>query len=129
MTKVAVVAHADKLAGRDRKRLKQALGDAGIDAPWFAVSKAKQAGSATRKALKGGASTVIVCGGDGTVRAASEALVGTDATLAVLPVGHGEPVRHRLRTAVGSRRHRRPRGHRPAPRDRQPRVATSRRST
>ena len=87
MTKVAVVAHADKLAGRDRKRLKQALGDAGIDAPWFAVSKAKQAGPATRKALKGGARTVIVCGGDGTVRAASEALVGTDASLAVLPAG------------------------------------------
>jgi YegS/Rv2252/BmrU family lipid kinase len=87
MINVAVVAHADKLAGRDRKRLKRALGDAGIDAPWFDVSKAKYAGSATRKALKGGADTVIVCGGDGTVRAASEPLVGRDAALAVLPAG------------------------------------------
>ncbi len=84
---VAVIAHADKLAGRDRKRLKQALGDAGIDAPWFAVSKAKQAGAAARKAIKAGATTIIVCGGDGTVRSASEALVGTDAALAVLPAG------------------------------------------
>ena len=55
VSEVAVVAHADKLAGRDRKRLKKALGDAGIDAPWFAVAKAKQAGAATRKALDGGA--------------------------------------------------------------------------
>jgi YegS/Rv2252/BmrU family lipid kinase len=84
---VAVVAHAEKLTGRSRKQLKQALDDAGIDAPWFAVAKAKEAGAATRKALKGGADTVIVCGGDGTVRAASESLVGTDAALAVLPAG------------------------------------------
>ena len=129
MTKVAVVAHADKLAGRDRKRLKQALGDAGIDAPWFAVSKAKQAGSATRKAMKGGAGTVIVCGGDGTVRAASEALVGTDAALAVLPAGHGQPVRHRLLAAVGSRRDRRPRRHRAGGARSTAPAATSRRST
>ena len=87
MTKVAVVAHADKLAGRERKRLKQALSDAGINAPWFEIAKAKQAGAATRKALDAGARTVLVCGGDGTVRAASEALVGTEAALAVLPAG------------------------------------------
>ena len=40
-----------------------------------------------KKALDRGADVVLVCGGDGTVRAASQALVGTEAALAVFPTG------------------------------------------
>lgn len=36
-----------------------------------------------------GASVIVACGGDGTVRAAAQALVGTDADLAVMPAGTG----------------------------------------
>ena len=37
--------------------------------------------------LKHGAETVVVCGGDGSVRAATAAMVDTSARLAVVPTG------------------------------------------
>ena len=40
-------------------------------------------------AVAGGAQVVIVCGGDGTVRAAIAGLAGTDAALAIVPSGTG----------------------------------------
>ncbi|MFJ3187511.1 diacylglycerol kinase family protein [Streptomyces halstedii] len=43
----------------------------------------------TRNALRDGATLVVVCGGDGTVRAVAEALAGTGTPLAVVPCGTG----------------------------------------
>ncbi|MYX72433.1 diacylglycerol kinase family protein, partial [Streptomyces sp. SID3915] len=43
----------------------------------------------TRGAVRDGAALVVVCGGDGTVRAAAEALAGTGIPLAVVPCGTG----------------------------------------
>ena len=51
------------------------------------MPKASKAKDAVRKARKHGADVVVVCGGDGTVRAAAEALVGTGVALAVVPTG------------------------------------------
>jgi diacylglycerol kinase (ATP) len=88
MTSVAVVANTKKFAKADASRLKAALRDAGIDkAQWIPIEKGSAGTKATKKALKGGADVVLVCGGDGTVRAASQALAGTEAALAVLPTG------------------------------------------
>ena len=44
---------------------------------------------ATRTALQAGAAAVLVAGGDGTVRAVSEAMAGSDVPFAVLPGGTG----------------------------------------
>ena len=88
MAALAVVVHERKLAGPVKKSLRRALVEAGLDdAPWTFVPKAAKTTAAARKALERGAETVLVCGGDGTVRAGAEALAGTDATLAVLPIG------------------------------------------
>jgi YegS/Rv2252/BmrU family lipid kinase len=51
------------------------------------VSKAGKATGVVAEAIHQGADTVVVCGGDGTVRAAAEALVDTRVALAVLPTG------------------------------------------
>jgi len=87
VTRIAVVAHARKLGATDRRALEDALFMAGLEATWTDVPKAKKARKATAAAVEDGAEIVIACGGDGTVRAASEALVGTGCALAVLPVG------------------------------------------
>ena len=85
---IAVVAHRDKLAKRDAKRLRAALHDAGLDASaWLEVTKGKHAAKAAAAAVADGATVVITCGGDGTVRAAAGALTDTGAALAVLPMG------------------------------------------
>ncbi|MEO5902135.1 MAG: YegS/Rv2252/BmrU family lipid kinase [Ilumatobacteraceae bacterium] len=85
---VAVVAHRDKLRPRDAKRLRAALCEAGYETvPWFEISKGSAGTKAGRRAMKTGARVVLVCGGDGTVRAVGEALVDGDVRLAVLPTG------------------------------------------
>lgn len=87
MQKVAVVAHEGKLDRSGKQALKAALDAAGIKASWTMVPKAKKATKAARAAMDDGATVVIACGGDGTVRAAAQALVDTDTVLAVVPAG------------------------------------------
>jgi len=87
MTNVEVVAHERKIKASTRRALAAALHDAGLDAPWTMVRKAKKATKAAGAAVERGADVVIVAGGDGTVRAASQALVGTTTALAVVPAG------------------------------------------
>lgn len=87
MVQVAVVAHERKLSASAREGLRTALQAAGLDGPWFMLPKAKKATAAVRKALDDGAEVLVACGGDGTVRAAAQGLVGTGVALAVMPTG------------------------------------------
>jgi diacylglycerol kinase family enzyme len=57
------------------------------DAPSFEADNPEELTGATRAAIEAGASTVLVAGGDGSQRAAAEALRGTDVALAVVPAG------------------------------------------
>lgn len=43
--------------------------------------------AAARRAVEGGARTVVAGGGDGTINAVASAVIGTDCTLGVLPMG------------------------------------------
>lgn len=88
MTRLAVIANSKKLRGAQRKALKVALDEAGLGgARWIEIDKGSAATKAAEKALDHHADVVLACGGDGTVRAAAHALVGSDAALAVLPAG------------------------------------------
>ncbi len=88
MTNIAVVANTEKIAKKDARRLRSALASAGLgDVHWVDIDKGSDAKAAAKKALKRGATTIVVCGGDGSVRAASEAIVGTQTALAVVPSG------------------------------------------
>ena len=88
MTVVAVVANTEKLTKKEARELRHSLTAAGYsEVEWLEVQHGSDAMAAAAKAVKHGADTVVVCGGDGTVRAAAEALVGTPAALAVVPRG------------------------------------------
>ena len=88
MASIAVVAHREKLTKSSAGDLKSALARAGLaDALWFEIDKGSAAEGVARKAIKQGAETIIVCGGDGTVRAAAAAVAHSGASLAVLPAG------------------------------------------
>lgn len=88
MTYLAVIANSKKLAPADHKRLRAAIEDTPFaKVEWLPIRKGSAAKDAAAKAVADGADIVLACGGDGTVRAAAEALVGSDAALAVMPSG------------------------------------------
>jgi YegS/Rv2252/BmrU family lipid kinase len=88
MSTVAVVANTEKISKKDARLLRRSLAAAGVDdVCWLEIERGSDAKRAAAKAVKHGAQTVLVCGGDGSVRSAAEALVGTPAGLAVVPSG------------------------------------------
>src|SRR3954462_11395341 len=88
MPDIAVVTNTEKIDKKDAQRLRQSLAAAGMKDPlWIEVKKGSESKAAAAKALKHGAETVVVCGGDGSVRAASEALVGANTARDVGPGG------------------------------------------
>lgn len=73
-----------------RAGLRRVLEDHGHRAAEFVPTTADDPGEGqTARAVREGAQLVVVCGGDGTVRAAAEALAGTGIPLAVVPCGTG----------------------------------------
>jgi diacylglycerol kinase (ATP) len=88
MSGVAVIANTEKLVKKDARALRRAFVDAGLDdILWLEIERGSDAKKAAQKAVKHDAQTVVVCGGDGSVRAASEVLVGSSVALAVVPSG------------------------------------------
>ncbi len=88
MNAIAVVEHERKVPASTRRELREALAAAGREpVSWVAVRKARKTTAAVAEAVAAGADIVVVCGGDGTVRAAAEALVDTGVAVAVVPTG------------------------------------------
>jgi len=89
---IAVVINPVKReSGRARTLMRAAAREAGFPAPVFIETTQDDPGRAmTREALERGASIVVAAGGDGTVRAVAQELVGAhDVTLGILPMGTG----------------------------------------
>ncbi|MFF2200026.1 diacylglycerol kinase family protein [Streptomyces sp. NPDC058145] len=73
-----------------REALRRVLEHHGHRAPVFVETTADDPGGGqTAGAIRDGATLVVVCGGDGTLRAAAEALAGSDVPLALVPCGTG----------------------------------------
>ncbi|WP_460106401.1 bifunctional phosphatase PAP2/diacylglycerol kinase family protein [Streptomyces sp. YKOK-J1] len=73
-----------------REALRRVLEQHGHHAPVFVETTADDPGGGqTAGAIRDGATLVVVCGGDGTLRAAAEALAGSDVPLALVPCGTG----------------------------------------
>lgn len=77
----------DEAACAGLRRVLEEHGHHGAD---FVPTTAEDPGEGqAARAVRDGATLVVVCGGDGTVRAAAEALAGTGIPLAVVPCGTG----------------------------------------
>jgi YegS/Rv2252/BmrU family lipid kinase len=88
MSTVAVVAHTGKSTAGGLPELRSVLAREGINNPlWFEVSKSRQAPEQVRRAIARGAQVIFAWGGDGLAQRCIDTLVGTDATLAIVPAG------------------------------------------
>lgn len=89
----AVIVNPTKFldGGASVRRLVDSMGrERGWRPPLWLTTTADEPGATqARLALAAGADTVIVCGGDGTVRQVAEILVGTGVPLGLLPAGTG----------------------------------------
>jgi diacylglycerol kinase family enzyme len=90
--RIAVVANPSKIPQPTalRSLVTAVLADHGWPPPlWLETRRDDPGGGQTRAAVDAGVDIVLAAGGDGTVRACAEQLVGTDTALAILPFGTG----------------------------------------
>jgi YegS/Rv2252/BmrU family lipid kinase len=69
---------------------------AGVEVVMEATRGAKEAAGQAREAIADGCDTVFACGGDGTIHDILQGIVGSDAVLAVIPLGTGNTLAHDL---------------------------------
>lgn len=61
----------------------------GRESMWIETTEQDPGVGQAKEALENGAELVIACGGDGTVRACAQGLIGSDVHLALIPAGTG----------------------------------------
>ncbi|MFC8342364.1 diacylglycerol kinase family protein [Streptomyces sp. NPDC057280] len=87
---VAVIINPTVTDAGDREALRQVLARHGHHAPKFIETTADDPGGGqSSEAVRNGAALVVVCGGDGTLRAAATALAGSAVPLVLVPCGTG----------------------------------------
>ncbi|MEV8513081.1 diacylglycerol kinase family protein [Dactylosporangium sp. NPDC051484] len=93
MTRCAVVINPSKVPDLDvrRRELRDALAAAGWPEPlWLETTPEDPGPGMAEEAAAAGAEVVLVCGGDGTVRAVAGVLAGSDVAVALIPSGTGD---------------------------------------
>lgn len=103
---VAFVANPSKpdVAGLEAV-VRAAFADAALPDPlWFETTVEDPGVGQTRAALARGADVVVAVGGDGTVRAVAEGMVGSGRTMGLVPVGTGNLLARNLDLPVGDAR-------------------------
>lgn len=74
-------------ASRDGTAIPKAMAVFGPDVPLRRLTEGQTFADAVKQALADGYTTIVAAGGDGTVTGIAQALLGTDASLAILPLG------------------------------------------
>ncbi|MEV7415252.1 diacylglycerol kinase family protein [Streptomyces sp. NPDC089919] len=96
--RVVVVRHPHGCGPDLAERVREVLrGHGHPDQEWTQTSAEQAAGDLARRIADGDTALVVVCGGDGTVRACAELLAGTGIPLAVVPCGTGNLLARNLR--------------------------------
>jgi len=85
---IAVIAHQKKSLGGGLDELRRVLADRGYPEPmWFEASSSRKAAPLVQRAVKQGAKTLFIWGGDGTVQRSINALGSKRVDIALLPAG------------------------------------------
>ncbi|MFI2754018.1 diacylglycerol/lipid kinase family protein [Cellulomonas sp. P22] len=100
---VAFVANPSKPDVADLKALiLGTVAERGLPQPmWLETTVDDPGVSQAREAVRRGADVVVAVGGDGTVRAVAEGLVGTDVAMGLVPLGTGNLLARNLDLPVG----------------------------
>jgi YegS/Rv2252/BmrU family lipid kinase len=91
--------HSGRHRGGLAARVEQAaavLREAGVEAAVVATLSAAEAGQQARDAVAQGFDTIFACGGDGTIQDVAQGLIGSEAALAVIPLGTANVLAHDL---------------------------------
>jgi diacylglycerol kinase (ATP) len=88
VSKVAVIAHANKSIDGGLPELRHTLARYGVTDPlWLEVAKSSKAPKQVARLLKERPDLVFVWGGDGMAQRCIDSLAGTDTTVAIIPAG------------------------------------------
>ncbi|GEL95429.1 diacylglycerol/lipid kinase family protein [Cellulomonas composti] len=101
--RIAFVANPSKPdAAELRTAIELAVAERGLEAPiWLETTVEDPGVGQAREAVERGADIVVAAGGDGTVRAVAEGLVGTGVPMALLPMGTGNLLARNLDLPLG----------------------------
>ena len=102
MKRAALIYNPSSGTGRERRvrdveAAAAVLRSAGVDVELTPTTAAGSAPGQAQTAIAGGCDTVIAAGGDGTLNEVLQAVMGTNAVLAVLPMGTGNAMAADLR--------------------------------